>query len=87
MDPRRNRRMKRLTRLRAVLTRTNRGQVHAHARQHWFDDARLSWENDELFWWHADDIDSLHLHGGFARAWARLHPAAPGARPDEPQAV
>ncbi len=39
----------------------------------WFDNAELSWENDELYWWHADDIATLTLHAGFARAWAELH--------------
>jgi 8-oxo-dGTP diphosphatase len=35
----------------------------------WFGDARLSWENTALYWWHAADIDTLLLHRGFARAW------------------
>lgn len=41
----------------------------------WFDDAELSWENDQLCWWHADEIGALALHAGFARAWATLHPS------------
>ena len=40
----------------------------------WFDDAELSWENDEHYWWRADEIAALQLHGGFARARATLHP-------------
>lgn len=38
-----------------------------------FHDAELSWENDELAWWHADDVGTLCLHEGFARAWAVLY--------------
>lgn len=37
-----------------------------------FDDARLGWENDDLAWWSAADVDSLALHPGFARAWDSL---------------
>ena len=38
----------------------------------WFDDADLSWENDELYWWRAVEVDALPLHDGFARAWETL---------------
>ncbi len=43
----------------------------------WFDDAELSWENDKLYWWHAQEIDSLRLHAGFARAWTALSTPVP----------
>lgn len=36
------------------------------------DDAKLSWENVSLYWWHADEVHSLRLHKGFARAWATI---------------
>lgn len=39
-----------------------------------FDDAELSWENDELYWFHSGEVDGLHLHPGFALAWTTLHP-------------
>lgn len=39
-----------------------------------FNNAELSWENDELYWWHADEIKALPLHPGFARAWDKLRP-------------
>jgi len=55
----------------------------------WFEDAELSWENVALCWWPADEVDSLPLHGGFARAWTTLRllgqfdqgRQAPGASP------
>lgn len=37
-----------------------------------FDDADLSWENDDLVWFRADAVPTLNLHRGFARAWATL---------------
>lgn len=40
-----------------------------------FGDVELSWENVALCWWHQDEVDSLQLHEGFARAWAFLSPA------------
>lgn len=38
----------------------------------WIENFRLSSENDELCWWHADAIADLPLHEGFALAWAAL---------------
>jgi hypothetical protein len=43
----------------------------------WFDDAQLSWENDKLYWWHFEEIASLRLHAGFARAWTALSTSVP----------
>lgn len=37
-----------------------------------FNDASLQWEHDDLAWWHADDVHTLPLHRGFARAWDTL---------------
>jgi 8-oxo-dGTP pyrophosphatase MutT (NUDIX family) len=45
-----------------------------------FDDARLSWENTDLFWVHSDDVCTYDLHPGFARAWAKLNHPAKGTR-------
>ena len=36
------------------------------------DDARLGWENDDLAWFPADEVASLELHTGFARAWPEI---------------
>lgn len=44
-----------------------------------FDDARLQWEHDDLAWFHADDVHTLDLHRGFARAWVTLTEGAPTA--------
>ena len=38
----------------------------------YFEDAELSWENDDLCWWHSDEIDALDLHTGIAGASAKL---------------
>lgn len=37
-----------------------------------FDDAVLSWENTDLAWWHVDDVPTLEVHDGFARAWSEV---------------
>lgn len=37
-----------------------------------FDDAVLGWENDDLAWFHPDDVATLNLHDKFAGAWATL---------------
>lgn len=37
-----------------------------------FANADLSWENDELWWFHADEVPTLDLHPGFRRQWAAV---------------
>lgn len=41
------------------------------------DHAVLTWENEDLCWWHADAIGELPLHTGFARGWCRVSECAP----------
>lgn len=36
------------------------------------DDAVLGWENDDLAWFPAEEVPTLDLHAGFARAWTQI---------------